>query len=301
MWRVSSTAALAVAVAGAAGLGPAAPALAAPGDASARGVVFDLNASVLDSPVITANATFGTATAPPGGGTDTGTPVAFTLPPGPPATVGVGATGTVVQVSATRGPNASSASASVANVALTILLNTADPPAPLQVLAADTATAAVNCPRVGAQTADTTLTGLELFGTPVTLAPNTPGVTQSADVTALGLTNASLTVTLTSVESTTATGARAVALLATVTLSGISQEIGVTIPAGTVILAEAICERPAAAPTTSPTVRPILPVTGSGSDANGILLAIGAALIIAGAVARVTFRRRRSERVSTTS
>jgi hypothetical protein len=296
-WRVSATAALAIAVAGGASIGPAAPAFAAPGDASARGVVIGLNASVASIPVITANATIGTATAPAGGGTDTSTALAVTVP----TPVGVTVTGTVVQVTATRGATASSASATVANFGLNVLGTS--------VLSATAATATVNCPQVGAQTADARLANVVLFGTPVTVLANTPGVTQSAAVTVPGLTGATLTVTLTEVETTSATGATAIALLARVTLNGSVAGIPVTIPVGQVILAEAICERPAAAPATTPpatptataTARPILPVTGSSSDSTGIMLAVGTALIFAGAVARVAFRRRRSERTATIS
>jgi hypothetical protein len=289
-WRISSAATLAIAVAGGVSLGTAAPAVAAPGDASARGVVIALNASVGGSPVITANTVIGTATAPPGGGTDSDTALVVTAP----GAVGVTATGTVVQVSATRGPAASSASATVASVAIGVL--------GVPAISATSAAATVNCPRVGAQTADTTLTGLSLFGGPtLDLAPNGAAVSAFEPVTVLGLVDATLTATVARVETTSATGATAIALRATLTLSGSVGGTPVAIPTGSVILAEAICERPAAAPTARPTVRPILPVTGSSSDANGILLAIGTAMIIAGAVARLTFRRRRSERASTIS
>src|ERR1700730_9157749 len=192
-----------MAAAGGAGPGPAAPAIAAPGDASARGVVFNLNASVAGVAVIAANATIGTATAPPAGGTDTHTALAVTVP----GAVGVTASGTVVQVTATRGAAASSASANVANLALGVLGTQRRKPT--------AATATGNCPREGAQTANTTLTGLSLFGTPETLVANTPGVSLSNPVTVPGLAAATLNATLTRVETTSATGALAVALRAT--------------------------------------------------------------------------------------
>lgn len=297
-WRVSATAALAIAVAGGASLGPAAPAFAAPGDASARGVVIDLNASVgvVPVPVINADATIGEVSAPTPSGTNTENVASFSLPPGPPV-LGVTAAGTLVRVSATRGADASSASASVATFELTVLED--------EVLSVTGASAEVNCPRVGDQTADTDLAGVELFGDPVPLLELEPNeeFTITAPITALPLTDATLTVVLTRVETTSATGATAIALLATFTLNGEIEDVAIEpIAVGSVTLAEAICERPAAAPPTTPpaTPRPILPVTGNSSDSTGILLAVGTAMILAGVVARVTFRRR-SERTSTIS
>lgn len=282
-WRKSSTAVLVVAVGGAVTLGPAAPALAAPGDASARGVVVDLSAVVAGITVISADATIGTATAPAGGGTDTSTALAITLP----GAIGVTASGTVVQVSATRGPTASSANASIADLALGILGT--------PVLAAEAITAAVNCPTVGAQSADTTLVGLELFGTPVEVAPNTPAVTASAAVAVAGLLGATLNASVTRVETVTETGATAIAVLASLTLTGTVAGVPVTIPVGTVILAEAICERPAAAPPTQspvppqpPAPDPGLPVTGTSI---GVLLSIGLVLILTGVMALLAYRR----------
>ncbi|MGI5153273.1 hypothetical protein ACQEVC_44055 [Plantactinospora sp. CA-294935] len=280
-WRTSSAIFLGVAVAGAVSLGPAVPALAAPGDARARGVVVDLSASVAGVQVVSANATIGTATAPAAGGTDTSTALAIALP----GAVGVTATGTVVQVSATRGPNASSANASIADLALGILGT--------PVLAAEAITATVNCPRVGAQSAETTLVGLELFGAPVAVAPNTPAVDASTAVVVAGLVGATLNASVTRVETTTATGATAIAVQASFTLTGTVAGVPVTIPVGTVILAEATCQRPAAVPPPGPPQPPApgpgLPVTGSSI---GVLLSLGAALVAAGAMMLLIHRRR---------
>jgi hypothetical protein len=300
---------MATATVGAVALSTGTPALAAPGDASARGVVVALSATVGGTPVITANAVIGTATAPPGGGTDSDTALAITIP----GAVGVTASGTVVQVTATRGETASSANAQIANVALGILGTS--------VINADAITAAVNCPRVGAQTADTTFVGLELFGEAVQLVPNTPGVTASAAVTVAGLTGASLRATLTNVETTTADGATAIAVQAALRLTG--TVVGgplLDIPVGTVILAEARCERPlqpsptasptqptpspaqpTAAPTSNPTeppapptVRPTLPVTGSSASGLWWLFGTGLAMVVAGTAARLVLRRSRT-------
>ncbi|MCO1594461.1 hypothetical protein M8C17_04705 [Micromonospora sp. RHAY321] len=269
---------------------------------------MDLSAAVLGAPVITADVVIGTATAPAGGGTDTDTALAITIP----GALGVTASGTVVEVTATRGDTASSASAEIADVALGVL-GTA-------VIDADVITAAVNCPQVGAQTADTTFVGLELFGEPVELLPNTPGVTASAAVTVPGLVGASLSATLTNVETTTADGATAIAVQATLTLTGsVAGGPLLEIPVGTVILAEAICERPLAAtptatptqPTPSPTLptappagdptqppaptaTPTLPVTGDSGSGLWWLFGTGLALVVTGTAARLALRRTRT-------
>lgn len=316
--RFSVTAGVAVAASAAAALLLGAPAPAAPGDASARGVVVDLSAAVAGVPVITANAVIGTATAPAAGGTDSDTALAVTIP----GALGVTASGTVVEVTATRGDTASSANAEIANLALAVLGT--------PVINADVITAAVNCPQTGDQSADTTFTGLELFGTPVDLAPNTPGVTANAAVTVPGLTEATLTVTLTNVETVTADGATAIAVQATLRLSGtIVGGPALDIPVGSVILAEARCERPlgpsptatptqptasptqpTASPTqpTSPPTQPptepptlppshvpsrppMLPVTGSDYSSLWWLIGAGAAMVIIGTAARLLMRR----------
>ncbi|WP_148710132.1 hypothetical protein [Micromonospora sp. M71_S20] len=305
--RISATGATMIAV-GAVALSSATPALAAPGDASARGVVVDLSAAVAGVPVVAADVVIGSATAPAGGGTDTETALAITIP----GALGVTASGTVVEVSATRGETASSANAEIADLALAVLGT--------PVIDADVITAAVNCPQTGAQTADTTFTGLELFGEPVDLVPNTPGVTASAAVTVPGLTGAALNATLTNVETVTDDGAVAIAVQATLRLTG--TVVGgplLDIPVGTVILAEARCERPlgpsptptptqptpsptqpTAPPTDDPTQpptaspSPVLPVTGDDTTRLWWLFAIGAAMVTVGGSASVLLRRSRA-------
>lgn len=272
---------------------------------------MDLSASVLGVPIITADAVIGTATAPAGGGTDSDTALAITIP----GALGVTASGTVVEVSATRGDTASSANAEIAELALGVLGTS--------VIDADVITAAATCPQVGAQTADTTFVGLELFGEPVDLLPNTPGVTASAAVTVPGLTGASLNVTLTSVETTTADSATAIAVQATIRLTGTI--VGgplLDIPVGSVILAEARCERPLqptgtptatptqptappTQPTTpptgdptqpppAPTASPTLPVTGDSGGNLWWFLGTGLVMVIAGTTARLISRRSRA-------
>jgi hypothetical protein len=231
--------ALAVALGGAAGLGLPAPALAAPGDAGARGVVVELAAEVADTVVIGADATIGEATAPPAGGTDSATLLAVDLA----GAVGATAGGTVDEVTATRAVDGSSAAATITGLSLGLL--------GVDVLDATAITATVDCPVVGDQSAATTLTGLELFGAAVALTANGPAVTGSAAVVVPGLLGAELQASLTRVEEVTDDGAAAVAVLAELTLTGELAGEPVEIPVGTVILAEATCERPQGAPTAS--------------------------------------------------
>ncbi|GIJ24716.1 IPT/TIG domain-containing protein [Micromonospora lutea] len=187
--------------------------------------------------MITAEATIGTATAPAAGGTDSETLLAVSIP----GALGVTASGTVEEVTATRAAGSSSASASVNDLDLTVL--------GVDVLDATEVTATATCPQVGATSADTTLVGLELFGSAVTLTANTPAVVGSTAVVVPGLVDASLNAALNRIETTTATGATAIAVRATLTLSGTVLGVPTTIPVGTVIVAEATCERPPAAPT----------------------------------------------------
>jgi len=245
----------------------ATPAHAAPGDAQARGVVVDLSAEVLGVPVIEADAVIGSATAPPAGGTDTETLIDITLP----GAIGVAADGTVLEVSATRGPISSFASSSVADVSLDIL--------GLNVLTASVVEAAVSCPYLGPQTADTTLTGLTVFGSAEVLVPNGPSLDASAAVTVPGLVGASLDVSLSRIETVAADSAAAATIVLTAELSGEILGVPVVIPVGTVIIAEATCERPAApAPPSALSIDPdsgpqsggqTVTITGSGFVPNG--------------------------------
>ncbi|MGC4747611.1 IPT/TIG domain-containing protein [Micromonospora sp. DT201] len=236
-----TTASTAVLVAGLATLGLGTPARAAPGDASARGVVVGLSAAVLGTPVIDADRTIGTATAPAGGGTDTDNQ-AVSLP----GAIGVTAGGTV-EVTATRAAASSSAAARVTNFNLAVL--------GVDVLDATEAAATATCPQVGATSAGTTLVGMELFGVTVAPTPNGPPTVGSVPVVVPGLLGAILDASLTRTEMTTANGAAAVAVRVTLSLSGTVLGTPTIIPVGTVIVAEATCERPSATPTAA-TVTP---------------------------------------------
>jgi hypothetical protein len=192
-------------------------------------VVVALTGNVGGAPVVTADATIGTADAPAGGGTDTDTAadVAAALT----GAVGVTGTGTVEEVTATRGATSSTASATVSDVSLAVLGTAA--------LATGDVTASATCPQAGALTADTTLAGLTLFGDAVTLDANTPAVTGAAAVTVPGLTGAMLTVALTRVETVVEPVATAIAVRATLTLTGTAAGLPVTVPLGTVTIASA--------------------------------------------------------------
>ncbi|TDC38779.1 LPXTG cell wall anchor domain-containing protein [Micromonospora sp. 15K316] len=245
-----------------ASVGVGAPALAQPGSASARGVVVDLSADVLGVAVVSADAVIGSATAPPDGGTDTSTLVTVALP----GALGVSASGTVDEVTATRSPGVSSALSRVSGLNLNVL--------GIDVIDTAEATASVSCPFEGPQSADTTLVDLELFGQAVALVANGPSVDASAAVTVPGLLGATLNASLTRTETTTAAGAAAAAVRASLTLSGSVLGQPVVIPVGTVIVAEATCERPdAIQPPTAASINPdegpqsggqTVTITGSG-------------------------------------
>ena len=224
---------------------------AAPGDASARGVVLALAGGLRGTVLVDANAVLGAADAPAGGGTDTDTVGDITA--AVTGTVGVTAAGAVDQVSATREATGSSASASVSGLALGVL--------GVPAVGAGSVQAAVDCPQTGALTADTTVTGLTLFGAAVTLDANTPGVTGTAAVTVPGVPVSVLRVTLTRVETVTGTTATAVAIRATLALDAGTGGLSVRVPLGTVTIASATCQRPAAAPAV-PTATGLMPDTG---------------------------------------
>ncbi|MFC6018447.1 IPT/TIG domain-containing protein [Plantactinospora solaniradicis] len=251
-------------------LGLASPALAAAGDASARGVVSDLDAAVLGVTVISANGTSGTATAPAGFGTDSETAVPIAVP-GP---VGVVFGGTV-DVSATRAPGISTASSTINGLSVGIL--------GIPAITAEEISADVTCPAVGAQTADTLVTGLEVFGVPTVVPVNAPGVVVSSPVIVPGVADAALNITLTRIETVTPTGATATGILATVTLTG-TAVVPINIDVGSLILAEATCER--ALPVAAPTAASINP--NSGPQSGGQQVTITGTNFIPGATT-VTF------------
>ncbi|RKR92883.1 IPT/TIG domain-containing protein [Micromonospora pisi] len=252
----TSTALVILAAAGAAMLGPASPALAAPGDASATGFSARLFADVAGDPAFSARATIGSVTAPPGGGTDSDT-LAIILPGA------VGARGTV-SVNASRDPGISYASSTVEDFTLNILGTSGTN------ITATEISADVTCPAVGTQTADTVLNGLTLFGTPVNLVPNTPGVNGSTWYGFSGLEEGELHITLTSTETVTVTGAIATAVFATVSITGKISGFPIEVDAGSVTLASATCERALAA--AAPTAVSITPNSGPQSGGQQVTI-----------------------------
>ena len=262
---------MAAGLAGALLLSPALPgtAWAASGDAGALGVVVALNSGALGA-LLNADAVVGTATAPAGiGRAPTDQDSLATALAG---AVGVTGTGTVVAVDATGGPTSSIASVQVADVTLDVF--------GVPVLAIGGATAAVTCRQTdaltGARTAGTTLAGLRLFGEAVPLDAATPAVTATREVVVAGLSSARLTVTLTRVESTTARIATATAVRAGLSLTAAGRPFPVVL--GTVTIAGATCERPAAVPATPAPTTPApssetpdaTPITTTGPPSGAV-------------------------------
>ncbi|AVT28376.1 hypothetical protein C6361_01420 [Plantactinospora sp. BC1] len=237
-------------VAGAVVLAVPAPAVAQPGSADARAVVVDLSAEVSGDPVISADATILSATAPAGRGADLALRTDISLP----GATGVTAQGTAGSLLAVRQAGSSSADADVPVLALDVLGSRTLDAVDVGVLA--------NCPYVGAQTATTRFRQIRLFATVVDPAVNGPSVDASAPVTVPGLLDATLHAALSSTETTTGAGA-SVAILATFTLTGTAAGSPVTIPVGTVIVARASCERPGMPP--APTVTGLSPSSGPQS------------------------------------
>ena len=224
---------------------------AAAGDASARGVVIDLAGGIRGTVLVDADAVVGAADAPAGGGTDSDT--VADIAAAVTGAVGVTATGSV-DVTATREPTGSRASATVTGLTLGVL--------GIPAIGAGELRAAVDCPQTGALVADTTLTGLTLFGDAVTLDAGTPTVTATSAVTVPGVPVARLRLTVSRVETVTEPTATAVAVRATLALDvGTGGGLSVRVPLGTVTLASATCQRPAAAPA-APTATGITPDTG---------------------------------------
>ncbi|MEV4625849.1 IPT/TIG domain-containing protein [Micromonospora sp. NPDC049523] len=247
---------LALALTGAATLGLVTPALAAAGDASARGLVTDLDAEVLGVTVISANDTIGTATAPAGFGTDSETAVPIVVP----GAVGVVFGGTV-DVSATRAPGISLASSTIQGLSIGVL--------GISAISADEISADVTCPAIGTQTAATVVNNLRVFGAPVVLVANAPATTRSAPVTVAGVADAALNISLTRVETVTAGGATASGVIAAVTLTG-TVVVPININVGSVILTEATCER--ALPAAAPTAATIVPNSGPQSGGQQVTI-----------------------------
>lgn len=237
-------------------------ALAAPGDASAAGVRINLNAGVVipplvNIPLVNLTSTVGSAVAPAGGGTASTGLLGVNL-----AGLGVGATGTVDGVTATRTPSESRSAAQIAGVNVNVL--------GLSAVNVGAVNAVAVCPAGAPATADASVAGLSLLGQAVTLNATTPTVNVQAGVNVLGLTGAVLHAQARRVVSTTATTASAAAVVVDLRLTANVAAVAVDVNLGSIQLAEASCQAPTAVttsmtPTTGPTSGgTTVTVTGTG-------------------------------------
>ncbi|MFC3499621.1 IPT/TIG domain-containing protein [Micromonospora krabiensis] len=253
-------------VAGAAGLGLARPALAAPGDAAARGVVLDLVGDPGDESV-QAQGTFGSVTAPPGGGTDDETSVAVALADPENVT----ATGTVAQVSATRGPTTSTASSQLATFTLSVL--------GVEVLDVAGLGVTAQC-SAGNTSAGATGDDIAVFGQQITIRDTAQEFT--ADVTVTGLTDATLRAVVDRQLTGTPDNVIGINVRAVLSVSGFDGVEPAQFSLGQVILAEASCQSPTAVAPTASAISPNsgpqaggqpVTITGTGFVPNATLVA----------------------------
>ncbi|WP_326550480.1 IPT/TIG domain-containing protein [Micromonospora sp. NBC_01813] len=235
------------------------PANAADGDAHGIGARFDLAADVGGDTVIEAATVIGSATAPPTLGSDSDTALDIALP----GAVGVSADGTVDEVIVTRRPYYTTADSTVSDVAVSIL--------GVPTLAVTTATAWTICGSYSYPDTATTVDGLTVFGTAVSLTANGSPVTSSRAVSVTGLTDARLSVSVTRTETRVfgTRSAAAAAVTAAFEITGAAAGAPVTIPVGTVAIAEATCERPPEpARPAGPVMTSIEPAVGPQSGGN---------------------------------
>ncbi|WP_147434650.1 IPT/TIG domain-containing protein [Micromonospora musae] len=235
-------------VAGAAGLGLAPPALAAPGDAAARGVVLDLVGDPGDESV-QAQGTFASVTAPPGGGTNNETSVDVTLSD----PENVVATGTVAEVTATRGPATSTAVSRLADFTLSVL--------GVEVLDVSELAVGARC-RPDNTSAEATGEDIAVFGEQITITDTAQEF--SADVTVTGLTDATLHAVVDRQLTGTPNNVIGINVRAVLSVAGFDGVEPVRFSLGQVILAEASCQSPSAAPPTTTAISP-----SSGPQSGG--------------------------------
>ncbi|WP_263120609.1 IPT/TIG domain-containing protein [Cellulomonas sp. RIT-PI-Y] len=236
---------------------------AAPGDADATALVVDLDAELGGVPLLAADVTAAAVSAPVGGGTDTANLV--------DVGAGVGAIGTtlstgVVTATATRAVNESSSASSITDLDLGLLAT------PGLGITADAVNASATCTIGVAPAADAAVTGLALLGTAVTLDANAPTASVTLAVTVPGAADATITAVATRTVTLTATTAAAAAVDVDLTLDADVAGAPVSIPLGSVTLAQASCELPpfgitTVAPTTGPTSGgTLVTVNGTGLD-----------------------------------
>ncbi|TDC38867.1 hypothetical protein E1211_05710 [Micromonospora sp. 15K316] len=235
-------------VVGGAALGLAPPAFAAPGDAAARGVVLDLVGDP-GTESVQAQGTFGSVSAPPGGGTDDETSVAVALSD----PENVVATGTVAEVTATRGPITSSASSQLADFTLNVL--------GVEVLDVSELGVTAQC-RAGDTSAGATGEEIAVFGEQITVRDTAQEF--STPVTVTGLTDTTLHAVVDRQLTGTPNNVIGINVRALLSVSGFDGVEPVRFSLGQVILAEASCQSPSAVPPTTTAISP-----NSGPQSGG--------------------------------
>ncbi|MFI6265859.1 IPT/TIG domain-containing protein [Micromonospora sp. NPDC051006] len=187
--------------------------------------------------------------APPGGGTDDETSVDVTL--ADPENVVT--TGTVAEVTATRGPTTSSASSELANFALSVL--------GVEVLDVSGLEVTAQC-RAGNTSAGATGEDIAVFGQQITIRDTAQEF--AANVTVTGLTNATLRAVVDRQLTGTPNNVIAINVRALLSVSGLDGAEPVQFSLGQVILAEASCQSPTAVPPTASAISP-----NSGPQSGG--------------------------------
>lgn len=234
----------------------AAPASAAPGDASAAALRLDLGASILG--LVNVNAV-SDAAAVTGNDSESLTLVNIQ------GLVGANATAGAASSTTTTGATGSSAVTSITGADVDLL--------GINLVTAGTATAEAFCPVGAAPTSNVSLVDATVLGQAVSLSAGTPTVLTDVGLNIAGLLGLTADVTIEQVETTSATTAAGTALELSVSLGGSLAGLPLLdTNVGTVTLAEASCERPAVAvaaaaiaPDSGPTVGgQTAVITGSG-------------------------------------
>ncbi len=177
----------------------------------------------------------------------------------------VAATASGATASATRADASVSAQARLAAAGLSVLGT--------QVLTTGAVSSSVRCPVVGVPTAAVRAVTVRVGGVAVVVGTGAP-VVGTVNVTAAGLTNARVQVSLGETATVTANGATAIGLTAQLRLLGQLPVVGtaVDVPLGAVTLARSQCTRPDASPVTAPTVSGITPNTGSTTGGQTVTI-----------------------------